>query len=127
LQGDAGQAVVDVFPRVLLNEDLSRAEVRLDLEQDGVPSLPVTAELVHPDGRREQVTGPASSLAFCLEPPELWWPAALGRQPLYTVRVWAEGSPPVERRFGVRQRGHDDLDPQFLEVRRPVPVEPRGT
>lgn len=103
LQADAGAAVLDVHPRVALSDDLDRAEVGLDLDYDGDPSLPVTAELVHPDGRRERLTGAASSLAFSLEPPELWWPAALGAQPLYTVRAWVAGSTPVEWRFGVRR------------------------
>ena len=103
LQADAGAAVLDVHPRVVLSEDLERALVEVGVEVDGDPSLPLTAELLHPDGRQERVSGAASGLAFSLERPELWWPAALGAQPLYTVRVWVAGSMPVERRFGVRQ------------------------
>ncbi|GGO26062.1 glycoside hydrolase family 2 protein [Deinococcus humi] len=103
LQADAGAAVLDVNPRVVLSDDLQRARVEVDLEHDGDLALPVTAELFHPDGRRERVTGSASSLAFSLEGPDLWWPAALGAQPLYMVRAWVTGSTPVKRRFGVRQ------------------------
>ncbi|MFD1733187.1 hypothetical protein ACFSC4_21775 [Deinococcus malanensis] len=89
------------LPRVTLTEDHAQAEVQVEVELDGDLGLPVTAELIHPDGRREITAGVRP--VFMLTAPALWWPAAMGAQPLYTLRAWVPGSAPVERTFGVRR------------------------
>lgn len=101
LDADEGSALVDVCPHVTLNADLSRADVLVEAELDG--EAPVTAVLTHPDGRQDQLTVAGGPLTFTLDRPQLWWPAGLGGQPLYTLHVSVPGARAVQRRFGVRR------------------------
>ncbi|WP_350245341.1 glycoside hydrolase family 2 protein [Deinococcus sonorensis] len=103
LLGDQGTALRDLHVRTHLREDHHHAEVDVQLELDGDPQAPITAELTHPDGRveRQQVVG--RTCRFPLADPELWWPVGLGGQPLYRLRAWVDGAAPLETRFGVRE------------------------
>ncbi|MFB9991124.1 glycoside hydrolase family 2 protein [Deinococcus oregonensis] len=107
LQADAGTALLDIWPRVTLAPDLNSAKVEVRAQLEGNAAVPVTFDLIHPDGRTETQTavqtGEGQSSSFDLPDPQLWWPAQLGAQPLYTLRASVPGDSPQERRFGVRQ------------------------
>ncbi|MDB5046537.1 MAG: beta-galactosidase/beta-glucuronidase, partial [Deinococcus sp.] len=107
LQADAGTALLDIWPRVTLAPDLKSARIEVLAELEGNAAVPVTFELIHPDGQTELQTGSpvagGQTSTFHLPDPQLWWPAQLGAQPLYTLCASVPGSTPQQRRFGVRQ------------------------
>ena len=107
LQADAGTALLDLWPRVTLAPDLNSARIEVKAELEGDAAVPVTFDLIYPDGRiQTQIaapTGAGHGSTFELPDPQLWWPAELGKQPLYTLRASVPGSASQERRFGIRQ------------------------
>lgn len=61
----------------------------------------VSLEVTAPDGTVWKAGG--ESAAVVIDDPQLWWPAGLGEQPLYTVRVeLGENLDHWERRIGLR-------------------------
>ncbi|AFZ65645.1 beta-mannosidase [Deinococcus peraridilitoris] len=102
LEGDAGSALTDVFAWAELDAGYRHAVVHIELESDSDSSAPMTVELHHPDGRSEVTRTLKRAVQFELTHPQLWWPAGLGAQPLYTLRASLPGSAGVARRFGVR-------------------------
>ncbi len=80
------------------NENLValRAEVRLDEKSRAGLESHVEVCLTGPDGRVIEKTGADTEngrccLDFEIANPSLWWPVGLGEQPLYTVKVSADG------------------------------------
>ncbi|AWN21960.1 hypothetical protein DKM44_00845 [Deinococcus irradiatisoli] len=103
LEHDGGAAILDVWVRPQLSEDLRSATVRAQVQLSGPPDTLCIATLHHPDGRSETRQGRAGELKFDLDSPALWWPAGLGEPALYTLQVSVPGARPVQRRFGLRR------------------------
>lgn len=100
-QRAVGVTVVDIdFATLELTED--SAVVRVAVETTG--PAPLEVELLDPDGlsvARAAASG-SEALTFTVQHPRLWWTAALGDQPLYTLVVRVAGGVEHRRRVGIR-------------------------
>lgn len=96
-----------------LNDDFTRAEIRVDAAVDGEPLGKLRWELIDPDGQPAlaQEIAPrmgSNVIQAALDLPRLWWPHDQGEPELYTSRVtlFDGGGEPVdcqEQRVGFRR------------------------
>ena len=81
--------------------DRVRLEINTHITHLTDAEVPVKVTVTAPDGTVFEGSG--ESCAITIEHPELWWPAGLGDQPLYTVRVELDGNlDSWQRRVGLR-------------------------
>ena len=79
--------IESVYVRQKFNENLTAAELKLDVSVKTVePSPCLHVTVIDPDGNKLYDKADISS-GISIEDPKLWWPNGLGEQPLYTVRV----------------------------------------
>ncbi|HZX02867.1 glycoside hydrolase family 2 protein [Kribbella sp.] len=98
--------IASARPTITLAEGGASVRVDVDIERSAGEPLQVSAELA---GARAAATVPAGETAAVLtlwvENPELWWPAQLGDQPLYELKVALGTDQPIDeqtQRVGFR-------------------------
>jgi len=85
--------LTDVWVRPELSEDLSRAEIAVEVALDAAQGtdLDLALSLGGVEVARQQIraSGSQASARFILADPALWWPNGHGDQPLYTLTARA--------------------------------------
>ncbi|MEM7738909.1 MAG: glycoside hydrolase family 2 TIM barrel-domain containing protein, partial [Deinococcota bacterium] len=79
--------IESVRPLISLNEDLSQAQVDINVSLDKVVEASDVTLEVHLSSPTGETVYVGSALTFEVDNPDLWFPAGYGEQPLYTLRL----------------------------------------